>query len=146
MLRSMGQRIPTLPVGKWSYGTCYPSKAKKLSFPVRITVPKAEETQSAPSVTVMETWDVVLYSEQWDLGGTENSWRESPCGKADSRVRHQRAEKRRSQLLVVGARPMSQKHRVRTAWSLAEEFTFPLATWMPLTLFKIRYKWVAFPS
>lgn len=41
---------------------------------------------------------------------------------------------------------MSQKHRVRTAWSLAEEFTFPLATWMPLTLFKIRYKWVAFPS
>lgn len=92
MLRSVGQRIPTLPIGKWSYGTCYSSKAKKLSFPVRITIPKAEEIQSAPLVTVMGylgccslLWVVRFrrYREQL----------ESPCGKADSRVRHQRAEK-----------------------------------------------------
>lgn len=47
---------PTLPVRKWSHETCYSSrcqKKKKWSLSFRIPVPKAEQTQSAPSVTVM---------------------------------------------------------------------------------------------
>lgn len=121
---------------------------QKLSFILILWYPKQRKPSLPLQWQLQEMW-CVLYSEQWDSGGTWRNQREPPYGKAQGQ-RNRGTRGRRGRWRKVSAPCARCPARVTGAQRreqhshLLQDFTSLLTTRSPSTLlFKIKYERVA---